>query len=104
LSDVAAHVGLSPNHLSTVFSSEAGETLRDYLTRLRMEQAKELLRTTNLSAAEICARVGYNDPHYFSAAFKRATGLAPRHFRAQPAGDGSNGSTAGNAPPGDAHE
>jgi two-component system response regulator YesN len=101
LNDVAAHVGLSPNHLSTVFSSEAGETIRDYVARLRMEQAKELLRTTNLSAAEICARVGYNDPHYFSAAFKRATGHSPRRFRAQAvsmARDGRDG------PPGDAHE
>lgn len=118
LNDVAAHVGLSPNHLSTVFSSEVGETIRDYVTRLRMERAKELLRTTNLSAAEVCARVGYNDPHYFSAAFKRATGLSPRHFRAQAPGDdrdgrdgsssssssSSNRGNSSNGPPGDAHE
>lgn len=99
LNEVAAQVGLSPNHFSTVFSSEAGETFRDYLTRLRMERARELLRTTNLSSAEICARVGYNDPHYFGAAFKRATGMSPRHFRAQADGDGAGAPSA----PGESH-
>jgi two-component system response regulator YesN len=81
LQEVAGHVGLSPSHFSTIFSGEAGETFKEYLTRLRIDRAKELLRSTPLSTAEIGYQIGYNDPHYFGAAFKRETGLSPRQFR-----------------------
>jgi two-component system response regulator YesN len=81
LQDVAGHVGLSPSHFSTIFSSETGETFKEYMTRLRIDRAKELLRSTPLSTAEIGYQIGYSDPHYFGAAFKRETGLSPRQFR-----------------------
>lgn len=81
LNRVAAHVHLNPSHFSAVFSSEAGETFKEYLTRLRIDEAKALLRTTAHSTAEICYQVGYNDPHYFGVAFKKATGVSPRQFR-----------------------
>jgi AraC-like DNA-binding protein len=82
LNDVAAHISLSPNHFSTIFSGETGVTFKEYLTQLRMDKAKELLRTTALNTGEIYHQVGYSDPHYFSVAFKKATGLSPRQFRA----------------------
>ncbi|MBK8049377.1 MAG: response regulator [Anaerolineales bacterium] len=81
LSEVATHVHLSPSHFSNVFSNETGETFKEYLTRVRIDRAKELLRTTALGSAEICFQVGYSDPHYFSVAFKRTTGQSPRSFR-----------------------
>jgi two-component system, response regulator YesN len=84
LNKVAASVNLSPSHFSVVFSQEMGESFKDYLTRIRMERAKELLRTTNLKCAEIAYQSGYNDPHYFSHVFHKHIGLPPQQFRQQP--------------------
>lgn len=84
LNEVAARINLSPSHFSVVFSREIGESYKDYLTRLRIERAKELLRTTNLKCSEIAYQSGYNDPHYFSHVFKKNTGLPPQQFRQQP--------------------
>lgn len=81
LDEVAAQVNLSPNHFSAVFSHETGETFRDYLTRNRIEKAKELLRMTNLKCSEVGYRSGYNDPHYFSYIFRKNTNLTPQQFR-----------------------
>jgi two-component system response regulator YesN len=84
LNDVADRINLSPSHFSVVFSSEIGESFKDYLTRIRIERAKELLRTTNLKCSEIAYQSGYNDPQYFSHVFKKNTGLPPQQFRQQP--------------------
>jgi two-component system response regulator YesN len=84
LNQVAASANLSPSHFSVVFSQEMGETYRDYLTRVRIEHAKELLRTTNLLCADVAYQCGYNDPHYFSYIFKKNTGISPQQFRLQP--------------------
>ena len=84
LHEVAAQVNLSPSHFSAVFSHETGETFKEYLTRLRIDRAKELLRTTNLKAFEVAYQSGYNDPHYFSSIFRKNTGLSPQQFRLQP--------------------
>ena len=83
LDNVAAHVSLSPCHFSAVFSQEAGATFKEYLTELRINKAKELLRTTTLRSSEIADQVGYNDPHYFSYVFKKNAGLSPKEFRMQ---------------------
>ena len=80
---VAAKFNISPGHFSTVFSQEIGEPFRDYLNNLRINRAKELLRTTNLKCAEVAYQSGYKDPHYFSTFFKRKTGFTPRQFREQ---------------------
>lgn len=81
LNEVAAQVNFSPNHFSMVFSSETGETFRDYLTRSRIEQAKKLLRATRLKCAEVAFQCGYNDPHYFSVIFRKQTSLTPHEYR-----------------------
>lgn len=81
LEDVAASVNLSPSHFSMVFGRETGESFKTYLTRIRIERAKELLRTTALKCSEIAYHSGYNDPHYFSYAFKKNTGMPPQQFR-----------------------
>ncbi len=83
MNQVAEKFNISPGHFSTVFSQEIGETFRDYLTNLRINRAKELLRSTDLKSSEIALQVGYNDPHYFSTIFKKNTGLPPQRFRAQ---------------------
>jgi two-component system response regulator YesN len=78
---VAAQVGWSPSHFSTVFSRATGETFIEYLTRQRMQKAKELLRMTSLPTVEVAYRVGYSNPRYFYAVFKKATGQSPTEFR-----------------------
>lgn len=84
LIEVAAQVNLSPSHFSLVFSRETGETFKEYLTKIRIDRAKELLRTTGLKSFEVAYQSGYNDPHYFSYIFRKNTGLSPQQFRLQP--------------------
>ncbi|MAU01578.1 MAG: hypothetical protein CL608_30945 [Anaerolineaceae bacterium] len=84
LNEVAATVNLSPSHFSVVFGRETGESFKDYLTRVRIERAKELLRTTNMKCSEVAFQSGYNDPHYFSYVFRKNTGLPPQQFRQLP--------------------
>lgn len=81
LLDVASEVHLSPSHFSVVFSRETGQTFKEHLINIRMEKAKELLRTTPLKSFEISLQIGYNDPHYFSYVFKKHTNLTPQRFR-----------------------
>lgn len=83
LNTVAAQANLSASHFSVVFGQETGQTFKEYLTEIRMNKAKELLRMTALRSADIAYQVGYNDPHYFSSAFKKNTGYSPSEFRAQ---------------------
>lgn len=82
LNAVAQVANVSPTHFSAVFSQQTGRTFVEYLTALRMEKAKELLRCTDNSSGEIAFAVGYNDPHYFSFLFKKVNGCSPRDFRA----------------------
>ncbi len=81
LSTVAASVNVSPSHFSAVFSRETGETFKACLTRVRMEHARVLLRTTTLPILDVAQQCGYLDPHYFSAVFKRAGAVSPREYR-----------------------
>jgi two-component system, response regulator YesN len=83
LNDVAVQANLSASHFSAVFSQETNQTFKEYLTELRINKAKELLRMTTLRSADIAYQVGYNDPHYFSSVFKKNTGLSPIEFRSQ---------------------
>lgn len=81
LNELAAHVNVSPNHLSMIFSQETGSTFIRYLTDLRIEKAKTLLKTTALRSSDIGSRVGYKDPHYFSFIFKKIMGVTPTSYR-----------------------
>lgn len=83
LKTVASVVALSPNHFSTIFSQETGESFIEYLTKVRIEQAKKLLEEGGMRTADIAYAVGYNEAHYFSYLFKKHTGLAPRDYKAQ---------------------
>lgn len=83
LNEVAAKAGVSPNHLSSVFSQNMQKTLIEYITNKRMEKAKKLLKTTNVSTGSIAAEIGYKDPRYFSFVFKKTQGMSPREYRAK---------------------
>jgi two-component system response regulator YesN len=83
LHEVAAQANLSASHFSVIFSQETGQNFKEYLTEVRINKAKELLRMTSLRSADIAYQVGYNDPHYFSSLFKKKTGFSPIEFRSQ---------------------
>lgn len=81
LNAVAEYVNISPSHFSTIFSQETGQTFISYLTEIRMEKAKELLRCSNMKTLEIGYAVGYKDPHYFSYLFKKTQKYTPKEYR-----------------------
>ncbi|MEK6265075.1 MAG: response regulator [Clostridium sp.] len=81
LNDVAKSVNLSYNYLSKVFKDEIGKSFIDYLTELRIEKSMKLLANQNISIKEICLKNGYNDPNYYSKAFKKITGMTPTEYR-----------------------
>lgn len=83
LNAVAASVNLSPNHFSSIFSQGTGQTFIEYLTSVRMEKARELLRTFSMRSAEIAYAVGDKDSHYFSYLFKKTQDCTPKEFRRQ---------------------
>ncbi len=84
LISVAKHVGMSAAHFSTVFSQTTGRPFIHYLTGLRIERAKELLKSTNMKLSDIAMEIGYNEPNYFSHVFRKTTGITPKEFRALP--------------------
>lgn len=79
--EVSGIVGLSSTYFSALFKKEEGEGFAKYLTSVRMEQAKILLRESTCSVTEICHRVGYNDLKHFVRIFEKATGLKPAAYR-----------------------
>lgn len=81
LNSVASHVNVSPNHLSAMFSQRTGQTFVKYLTDIRMNRAKELLKCTTKRSNEISEEIGYKDPHYFSHLFKKNVGCTPLQYR-----------------------
>ncbi|MDN5361685.1 MAG: two-component system, response regulator YesN [Moorella sp. (in: firmicutes)] len=84
LEDVALVVNLSPAHLSRLFKKEMGRTVIEYLTLVRLEVAKRLLREGK-TIEEVAAAVGFNEATYFSRVFKREVGVPPGIFRDQSA-------------------
>lgn len=83
LQDVADAAGTSRTYFSSLFRELTGEKYWDYLSRYRIERAKELLIGTNLGQAEICTRVGYESEFHFSRKFKEIVGVSPNKFRKQ---------------------
>ncbi|WP_068782585.1 response regulator transcription factor [Paenibacillus sp. GM2] len=77
LADLSDKVYISRNHLSIIFKNITGETFNNYLTRVRMEKARELLLERNLLVYEVAEQVGYKNVPYFSTLFKKVTGMNP---------------------------
>lgn len=82
LNMIANYIGISPSYFSSIFKQGTGQSFIEYLTKVRIDHACELLKCTTLRASEIGERVGYNDPHYFSTTFKKIMGQSPTEFKA----------------------
>jgi Response regulator containing CheY-like receiver domain and AraC-type DNA-binding domain len=81
LSDIANEVYMSPNYICSVFKKEAGITINEYLIKVKMEEAKKMLKDTKMKIHEIAEKLGYESPHYFSYSFKKNTGKTPQQYR-----------------------
>lgn len=81
ISAIAQDLGISEGHLSHTFKKETDYTLLNYLTRYRVHKAMELLRDCRVKVYEVAAQVGYRDITYFSATFKKVTGVTPSEYQ-----------------------
>lgn len=81
VSELAMEIGFTENYLSILFKKETGETITDYMTRIRMKKARELLKNPENKIYEVSEQVGYSDPNHFSRSFKQLEGMYPTEFR-----------------------
>lgn len=79
---IAGEACMSPDYVSRVFRQETGTQLTEYITNVRMEEARHLLESTNLPVGEIAYRVGYYNIAYFSRVFRIRNGATPAEYRA----------------------
>ena len=88
IAGIARQLYVSPQYLSRLFRSVCDETCMDYLTGIRMAAAREMLRRSSVKSYEIALKVGYNNPNYFSALFKKHAGMTPKQYRLEGGNDG----------------
>lgn len=81
LKDIAKHIGITEQHLSTVFKDETGKTLLNYLTEYRIDKAKELLEKDDINLKQLYSEVGFNSYNYFFTVFKKTVGRTPETYR-----------------------
>lgn len=82
--EIAGMVNMSGSYFSQCFKQYVGQTYTDYVRDLRMERAKDYLRSTNKTIGWVAEQIGYNDEKYFSRLFREHVGLLPSEFRQQP--------------------
>jgi AraC-like DNA-binding protein/mannose-6-phosphate isomerase-like protein (cupin superfamily) len=82
LEELQAIAHMSRSNLMRVFRRATGQTPIDYLIRLRVQKAMELMRDPGLTITDIAVQTGFNDSNYFSRQFRRIVGVSPRTFRA----------------------
>lgn len=83
LSTVSEYAAVSTGYLSGLFKKETGTNFVKYLTDVRMQRSIDLLMNTDKKTYEIAYETGFANPHYFSVAFKKHTGMSPSEFRAK---------------------
>lgn len=81
LSSIAASFYRNPSYIARVFKERYQVSVVNYITQVRVEHAKVLLKTTDHRIARVASMVGYPDEKYFSRVFKRTAGLSPQDFR-----------------------
>jgi AraC-like DNA-binding protein len=81
LSDVAHIANLSPYHFLRLFKNQTGKTPYAYLVDIKIEKAKELLKSKKYTVTEVCFLCGFNNTSHFATLFKKMVGLSPSDFR-----------------------
>ncbi|QOS77224.1 response regulator [Paenibacillus sp. JNUCC31] len=90
---VCGHLHISSGYFCGIFKKEVQLTFLQYLMQIRMEAAKELLRSTEMKSFEIAGQVGFAEPNYFSFCFKKHIGISPKEYRKMTALTTSEGSS-----------
>lgn len=85
MKEIADHLHLNASYFSVLFKEQTGITFSEYLTRRRIQRAKELLLGTTLSITEISERVGYQTAKYFIKVFRERENMSPSQYRQQAA-------------------
>jgi len=81
IKDVAHDININASYLGQVFRKEMGNTFNEYLSALRIDEAKTLLKSSNMKIYEIAENVGYENYPYFNVVFKRILGITPTEYR-----------------------
>ena len=81
LAEVAEQTHLNPSYLSTLFRQVTGQTFKEYLNRVRVQEAQRLLTHTDYPIMEISIACGFSDQSYFTKVFRKYTGLTPKQYR-----------------------
>ncbi|MGR6831505.1 helix-turn-helix transcriptional regulator [Aliivibrio wodanis] len=79
--NIASRFNISPNHLSRMFRQQGHMTLADYITWVRIERAKFMLKKYTLRLTEVATRCGFQDVNYFYRVFKKKTSYTPSDYR-----------------------
>ena len=78
---LAKNVNISPDHLSRIFKKTTGVTIGQYITEMRLNYAKSLVKMSNIPINEICIKSGFNSPEHFSRLFKEKFNMSPIKYR-----------------------
>lgn len=80
---LSKELGMNRTYLCSLFTEETGLTINQYVTQVKMEEAKRLMEITSKSTAEIAEYLGYSTQSYFQRVFKTRTGMTPGEYRSQ---------------------
>jgi two-component system response regulator YesN len=83
LEKISDKFNLSPYYYSRIFKEFTGKNYSEYITYIRIENAKRMLQENLLSVKEIGFKIGYNDPNYFSRVFKKVLGISPTEYKSK---------------------
>jgi len=83
IKEVSSHVHLNASYFSVLFKEETGVSFTDFLSSLRLDKAKMLLRDSELSLDDICEQIGIQSTSYFIKMFKKFEGVTPKQFRSK---------------------
>ena len=78
---IGDRIGFNPTYFSSVFKKETGKNFLEYLTEIRIQNAKQILLDTDKNIVDVCEQVGFKDFKYFTKIFKKTTGLSPSDYR-----------------------
>lgn len=81
LQRIADKMYLTPSYICVIFKEETCATINQYISNIRMDKAKELLKDNRIKVKDVAARVGYSDSNYFTKLFKKQLGLTPNEYR-----------------------
>ncbi len=87
LSEIASELNFSPNYLCNLFKQETGYRLMEYINKVRIEEAKSLLKNTNMKVYEVASSVGFSNTSYFCTVFKDVTGVRVTDYKKIDAGN-----------------